>query len=82
LIPQILFSGAVMPFDEMFMVSRAISVATLSRWSFAAAKQLSMGLPLSYDSWLALSVIILVFMALTLYFLYTSTKNNSFKERP
>ncbi len=65
LIPQILFSGAVMPFDEMFGVSRIISLVTISRWGFAASKKISMGIECPCYEWVILYIISLSFIFLS-----------------
>jgi len=62
LIPQILFAGAVAPFDEMPAVSQWISRVTLSRWGFTAAKKITFGFQPPWNEWAALSAMAVMFI--------------------
>lgn len=65
LIPQILFAGAVAPFDEMPVVSQWISRLTLSRWGFTAAKKITFAFSPPWSEWAALSAMAAVFIFLS-----------------
>ncbi len=69
LIPQILFAGAVAPFDEMPAVSRFVSRFTVSRWNFTASKKVTLGL-VPGDEWLALSALAVLCIFLAFFALH------------
>lgn len=70
LIPQILFAGAITPFDEMYRASRWMSAGTISRWIFSAAKKINMGLGTPSGEWVALFVFMLIFILSAITFLH------------